>query len=200
LPAAVPGVAGLVVGAMFGWAYGGLLLVVALLVLMFFRDPEREAQCGATAVLSPADGRLIAIETLPAGHKLAPEAQQRLSIFMSPLDVHINRAPVDGIVEQVAYNRGQFAAAYKGHASDVNESNALLVRSARGYPIVVVQIAGWLARRIVCDVGAGDTVTRGRRFGLIMFGSRVDLYLPKEVSVKGKLGERVYAGRTVLAE
>jgi phosphatidylserine decarboxylase len=189
-----------VVGAIFGWFYGAPLLVLALAVLLFFRDPAREAQCGSTAVLSPADGRLIAIETLDGGHKLAPAAHQRLSIFMSPLDVHVNRAPVDAVVEAVSYNPGQFAAAYKGHASDVNESNAVLLRTSHGYSIVVVQIAGWLARRIVCDVAAGDKVARGQRFGLIMFGSRVDLYLPKEVSVRGKLGERVYAGRTILAE
>jgi phosphatidylserine decarboxylase len=107
---------------------------------------------------------------------------------------------VDGVVEAVSYKPGRFAAAYKGHASDVNESNAILVRARGGYAIVVVQIAGWLARRIVCDVAAGDQLTRGQRFGLIMFGSRVDLYLPKEISVKSRPGERVYAGRSVLAE
>jgi phosphatidylserine decarboxylase len=196
----VPGLSGLVVGAIFGWGWGAVLLVCSVLVLMFFRDPQRQSDGGPSAVLSPADGRVVAIDSLPAGHTLAPEAVQRISIFMSPLDVHVNRAPVDGVVEAVSYHRGQFAAAYKGHASEVNESNALLVRARGGYPLVVVQIAGWLARRIVCDVATGDKVARGERFGLIMFGSRVDLYLPKELSVKSKRGERVYAGRSVLAE
>ena len=192
--------AGVIVGAIAGWWYGLVLFVCGVLVLMFFRDPERDVACGESAVLSPADGRVVAIEKLDRGHRLAPEAVQRVSIFMSPLDVHVNRAPVDGVVEASVYSRGKFGAAYKGDASEINESNALLVRASAGYRLVVVHIAGWLARRIVCDVTAGDRVARGKRFGLIMFGSRVDVYLPEGVSVKSGQGERVFAGRTVIAE
>jgi phosphatidylserine decarboxylase len=119
---------------------------------------------------------------------------------MSPLDVHVNRAPVDAVVEAVSYNRGKFTAAYRADASDINESNALLLRAREGSRIVVVQIAGWLARRIVCDIGVGSRLTRGQRFGLIMFGSRVDVYLPKGVSVNSEPGARVQAGRSVIAE
>jgi len=185
---------------MFGWGWGAMLLFLSAAILLFFRDPEREPGGGPSAVLSPADGRVVAVETLEAGHRLAPEAVQRISIFMSPLDVHVNRAPTDGMVEQVSYHRGKFGAAYKGDASDYNENNVLVVRTRSGKRLVIVQIAGWLARRIVCDVGPGDTLVRGKRFGLIMFGSRVDLYLPKEVSVKSELGQRVAAGRSVVAE
>ncbi len=142
---------------------------------------------------------MVAADTVAAGHALAPEARQRVCIFMSPLDVHVNRAPVDGVVEAVVYRAGSFGAAYKGAASEGNESNAVLVRTDRGECIVVVQIAGWLARRIVCDVGVGDRLVRGKRFGLIMFGSRVDVYLPDGVSVTVGAGARVRAGKSVIA-
>jgi phosphatidylserine decarboxylase len=143
---------------------------------------------------------VIGVETLKAGHLLAPEATQRVSIFMSPLDVHINRAPLDGVVAAVAYRPGRFSAAYKDEASDLNESNALLIEARAGFRVVVVQIAGWLARRIVCDVKAGIPVVRGERFGLIMFGSRVDVYLPSGVTIVARQGERVEAGRSVIAQ
>ncbi|RMF19262.1 MAG: phosphatidylserine decarboxylase, partial [Deltaproteobacteria bacterium] len=149
-------------------------------------------------LLAPADGRVVSV----AGehpHPLAPEARRRVSIFMSPLDVHVNRSPVSGVVEKRSYRPGSFGAAYKGDASEANEANALLIRADAGYRLVVVQIAGWLARRIVCDVGEGDRVERGARFGLIMFGSRVDVHLPDEVTVCVAPGQRVRAGRTVLA-
>jgi phosphatidylserine decarboxylase len=177
-----------------------VLLLVALAVLLFFRDPHRESLGGPDAVIAPADGRVVGVDTLPAGHPLAPDAVQRISIFMSPLDVHINRAPVDGVIEAVSYRRGRFSAAYRGDASEINEANALLIRARAGYPVVVVQIAGWLARRIVCDVAAGHSVTRGGRFGLIMFGSRVDVYLPAALSIKAAPGDRVRAGKTVIAQ
>jgi phosphatidylserine decarboxylase len=191
---------GLVVGVLLGWGYGVVLLLCAAAVLLFFRDPHRDPLGNAASILSPADGRVVGIETLPKGHALAPETVQRVSIFMSPLDVHINRVPVDGIVEAVSYNRGRFSAAYKGEASELNESNALLIQARAGFHVVVVQIAGWLARRIVCDVGAGAPVARGSRFGLIMFGSRVDVYLPSTVTITAERGQRVQAGRSVIAQ
>ena len=196
----MPAFAGVIVGAGIGWVYGSILLVLGVLVLLFFRDPNREPLGGSRSILSPADGRVVGVEQRAAGHRLAPEARTRVSIFMSPLDVHVNRSPVDGAVEAVSYTRGQFGAAYKGDASEINESNALAVRDARGFRLVVVQIAGWLARRIVCDVHEGDALVRGNRFGLIMFGSRVDVYLPDGISVKVAAGERVRAGRSVIAE
>jgi phosphatidylserine decarboxylase len=124
---------------------------------------------------------------------------QRISIFMSPLDVHINRAPVTGVVRDIHYSPGQFRAAYADDASDVNESNAVLVEGEAGARVVVVQIAGWLARRIVCHARVGERLGRGQRYGLIMFGSRVDLYVPLDVSISVQAGDRVSAGSSVVA-
>ncbi|RMD82147.1 MAG: phosphatidylserine decarboxylase [Candidatus Dadabacteria bacterium] len=182
----------------WGWVAGTFLLAMAIAVLLFFRDPERVPAGSEEAVLSPADGRVVRVDDRP--HPLEPRAHQRVSIFMSPLDVHVNRSPVDGRVVCRRYLPGRFGAAYKADASDANESNELVLRAAAGYPLVVVQIAGWLARRIVCDVRDGDPVERGKRFGLIMFGSRVDVYLPDEISVQVRPGQRVRAGETAIGE
>lgn len=196
----MPAAIGVVVGLLAGWLFGGAILLFALAVLLFFRDPERTPLGSAHAILAPADGRVVGAGPVAAGHRLAPELKKRVSIFMSPLDVHMNRAPVDGLVQEVVYAHGKFGAAYKGDASDINESNALLILTDEGWRVVVVQIAGWLARRIVCDLKPGDRMVRGERFGLIMFGSRVDVYLPDEVSVSVRPGEKARAGRSVLAE
>jgi phosphatidylserine decarboxylase len=124
---------------------------------------------------------------------------QRISIFMSPLNVHINRMPAAGTVRDIRYSPGQFRAAYADDASEVNESNAVLVDTGVAGPMVVIQIAGWLARRIVCHAHVGDRLDRAARFGLIMFGSRVDLYVPAEISICVRSGDRVSAGSTVVA-
>jgi len=199
LPAAVPAVTGLLLAPFFGWAFFALTLVVAALVLAFFRDPERTLAGDPQAIVSPADGRVLAVERKEGGHRLARAPMQRISIFMSPLDVHINRAPVAGVVRDIHYAPGQFRAAYADDASDVNESSALLVEDEAGAKFVVIQIAGWLARRIVCRARVGDRYARGERFGLIMFGSRVDLYVPIDVSVCVQPGDRVSAGSSVVA-
>lgn len=200
VPAAVPALAGLIAGAAFGWQIGAALLVLALAVLLFFRDPERTPEGGESAIISPADGKVVHAGPIDKPDALAPEARQRVSIFMSPLDVHINRMPSAGTVEGLRYSPGRFDAAFKEKASDVNESNAMLVRTDSGMDMVVVQIAGWLARRIICKVRRGDRLERGQRFGLIMFGSRVDVYLPATVSITTTVGQRVSAGRSVIAE
>jgi len=199
LPAAVPVVAGAVAGPLISWYLGVPLLVFGLLVLLFFRDPARTPEGGDDAVISPADGRVVDVRTGEAAHRLEPGAPQRVSIFMSPLDVHVNRAPVSGTIESVEYREGRFKAAYGENASDTNESNAMVVRAADGTRMVVVQIAGWLARRIICDVRKGDAVQQGKRFGLIMFGSRVDVHLAPGVTIEVAPGQRVRAGRTVIA-
>jgi phosphatidylserine decarboxylase len=175
-----------------------LAVLVALPVLLFFRDPERTPEGGDGSIIAPADGKVIDVRTTSTGHPLAPEACQRISIFMSPLDVHVNRAPVTGRVEEISYRKGQFRAAYAGDASEVNESNSMRMRTPDGIPVVVVQIAGWLARRIVCRVARGARLARGERFGLIMFGSRVDVYLPANASIIASPSQRVWAGRTVI--
>jgi phosphatidylserine decarboxylase len=199
LPGAVPAVTGLLLAPFFGWVFLVLTLFVAALVLAFFRDPERMLAGDPDAIVSPADGRVLAVERKEEGHRLARVPMQRISIFMSPLDVHINRAPAAGIVRDIHYSPGQFRAAYADDASEVNESNALLVEGVAGAKFVVIQIAGWLARRIVCHARVGDHYARGDRFGLIMFGSRVDLYVPIDVSVCVRPGDRVSAGSSVVA-
>jgi phosphatidylserine decarboxylase len=165
--------------------------------LYFFRDPERRAPADERLVVSPADGRVLNI-----GETAAPQLggnATRISIFMSPLDVHVNRHPVSGTVEQVQHTAGKFRAAFADKASLDNERNALLVTSgARRY--LVVQIAGAVARRIVCHARPGDPARRGERFGMIMFGSRVDLFLPRDVRPVVRPGDRVHAGSTVVAE
>ena len=181
-----------------GWVALGLVLVlVTLAVAAFFRDPERSIPGGDGLVVSPADGRIVSIAAI-AGDGLFADAATRISIFLSPLDVHINRAPVAGRVNEVRYQAGQFLAAYKDEASRCNEQNALRIVDERERNWGVVQIAGFLARRIVCRVGAGAALARGERFGLIMFGSRTDIYLPKGCRVEATEGQHVTGGETIL--
>jgi phosphatidylserine decarboxylase len=189
--------------AAIAWIVGGPywgvpLAALAVGAVAFFRDPERRLPDDPAALVAPADGRVVAVETGRA-HPLAPEATTRVSIFMSPADVHVNRSPVTGDVCDVVYKKGAFGAAFEADASETNEANAMLLRAAGGYDVVVVQIAGWLARRIICRVAAGARLTRGERFGLIMFGSRVDIFLPPHVDVAVAVGQRTTAGVTVLA-
>ncbi|HYC54565.1 MAG TPA: phosphatidylserine decarboxylase [Candidatus Binatia bacterium] len=186
-------------GAVLGWPafiVGGL---VATGVLLFFRDPERYAPTEDGAVISPADGRVVAVEPASTPHRFAPEATARVTIFMSPLDVHINRSPATGTVEKVEHRSGQFAAAYRADASEINESNSLLLRTESGAPLVIVQIAGWLARRIICHVRPAARLARGERFGLIMFGSRVDVFMPAQTTLTVRVGEKVRSGESVIA-
>src|SRR5437763_1737782 len=168
------------------------------LCLNFFRDPERAPPPGEHLVLSPADGRVVAVVPEREDRFLAAPAT-RISIFMSPLDVHVNRNPVSGIVERVQHTAGKFRAAFADKASLDNERNALVVES-RGRRYLVVQIAGAMARRIVCRLAPGDRVRRGERCGLIMFGSRVDLFVPADVRPLVQRGDRVRAGTSVVAE
>jgi phosphatidylserine decarboxylase len=182
----------------FGWtALGAALALATLAVAAFFRDPERDIPRGDGLVVSPADGRIVSIAEI-AGDALFADAATRISIFLSPLDVHINRAPVAGRVDEVRYQAGQFFAAYKADASRLNEQNALRIVDERERNLGVVQIAGFLARRIVCRVKRDDDLARGERFGLIMFGSRTDTYLPKGCSVEVVEGQRVKGGETII--
>jgi phosphatidylserine decarboxylase len=180
-----------------GWtALGIILVLIALAVTGFFRDPERQAPKGEGLIVAPADGKIVGI----AGVKSAfLGSAKRVSIFLSPLDVHINRTPVEGKIERVTYQRGKFLAAYKDEASQRNEQNALTIVDSAGRLFGVVQIAGVMARRIVCRAKAGDRLARGERFGLIMFGSRTDAYLPENCQIEVVEGQRVKGGETVLA-
>jgi phosphatidylserine decarboxylase len=184
--------------AVAGWMWAAAVFALFTFCLAaFFRDPDRTPPAGEGLILSPADGRLMEIrETKGNG---AAEPGTRLSIFMSPLDVHVNRSPIRGMVEDVEYRKGQFIAAYKESSSENNEQNALTIGDTLGKKLKVVQIAGVLARRIVCRVKRGDTLEAGERFGIIMFGSRVDVLLPIGARLEVGEGQRVTGGETILA-
>ncbi|MGE5852310.1 MAG: phosphatidylserine decarboxylase family protein [Deltaproteobacteria bacterium] len=184
--------------ALGGNSAGVVLLVVTLGVTAFFRDPDRVIPAGEGLIVSPADGRVVSVVSLKPDSKSATAAT-RISIFLSPLDVHINRIPVTGNVEEVTYQRGQFMAAYKDEASSRNEQNTVKLADDRGRRLQVVQVAGVVARRIVSRVYAGQQVQRGERFGLIMFGSRTDTYLPGDCKIEVAEGQRVKGGETILA-
>jgi len=188
-----------VVGTLAGHPASIIPLVLAIaFCLFFFRDPERVAPADERLVVSPADGRVLEVCEEREDRFLHAPAT-RISIFMSPLDVHVNRAPVSGTIEVVRHTPGKFRAAFADKASLDNERNALMLSSG-GKRFLVVQIAGALARRIVCHVGEGDRLRRGERFGLIMFGSRVDLFLPPEIRPAVRKGDRVRAGTSIVGE
>ncbi|MFT3973217.1 MAG: phosphatidylserine decarboxylase [Amaricoccus sp.] len=177
-------------------------LAVTVWVYYFFRDPARVTPTRAGLVVSPADGEvsMIAPAVPPAGLNLGPEALTRISIFMSVFDCHVNRAPCAGTVTAVDYRPGKFLNAALDKASEDNERNAVALRLADGRPLAVVQIAGLVARRILCTVKPGDALLTGERFGMIRFGSRLDVYLPDGVAPLVIVGQRAVAGETVLAD
>ena len=171
--------------------------IIALFILQFFRDPPREIPQDADVVLSPADGRIVAVERI---HD--PYVQReaiKISVFMNVFNVHSNRSPVDGTVQQIWYFPGKFVNADLDKASTENERNAVWLKTSKGTDITSVQVAGLIARRILCYIKAGDVLTRGQRYGFIRFGSRVDVYLPLNASVKVSIGDKVSATTTILA-
>jgi phosphatidylserine decarboxylase len=187
-----------VIAGLGGWQAPALgALVLAGFFVNFFRDPERRIPDGAGLVVSPADGRVIAVEPDVRASEL-PGPATRVSIFMSPLNVHVNRAPVAGTVLAVRHQPGKFHAAFSPKASPDNERNAILIRDERQERILMMQIAGALARRIVCYVRPEARVERGGRCGIILFGSRVDLYLPPAVAIRVRAGDRLRAGESVI--
>jgi phosphatidylserine decarboxylase len=171
--------------------------LIALFVLQFFRDPAREVPGDAYSVLSPADGRIVAIQ--PVRDSWLNRDALKISVFMNVFNVHSNRSPVDGEVKQRWYHPGKFVNADLDKASEENERNALHIRSTTGQDITCVQVAGLIARRILCYVEAGTPLARGQRYGFIRFGSRVDLYLPTDVQVKVTIGDKVRATSTIVA-
>lgn len=172
---------------------GALFLLLALLVLNFFRDPERQITAEPGAVVSPADGKVVEIAV--ESHDDRPV--RRVSIFMSPFDVHVNRSPIEGVIRDVAYRKGAFHVASESLASVENEQNVFTVEGEQG-TVVVKQIAGLLARRIVFWKHPGDALARGERVGLIKFGSRVDVLVDPEVELRVKVGDHIRAGSDVL--
>ncbi|WP_298135707.1 phosphatidylserine decarboxylase [Acidiferrobacter sp.] len=173
------------------------LWLFAIFVLQFFRDPRRVLAEGEDAVLCPADGRVIAVG--PVEDPYLKRAAIKCSIFMNVFNVHSNRLPVAGRVRRRWYNPGRFVNAALDKASEHNERNALWITTAGGDDVVVVQVAGLIARRILCYVGEGEVVERGRRYGFIRFGSRVDVYLPPSAHPEVALGDKVKAGSQILA-
>ncbi|HTR45383.1 MAG TPA: phosphatidylserine decarboxylase, partial [Thermodesulfovibrionales bacterium] len=185
------------------WA-AAIPFALALFMAYFFRDPEREIPGGDDIFVSPADGKVILREDLVEGSsRLFPALLEgsgqvvEVSIFMSPLDVHVNRAPCDGTVGSVIHTPGRFLSAFKHEASAENENIAMVLDTKYG-KVLVRQVAGFLARRAVCRVNPGDRLDRGVRYGLIKFSSRVDIYLPKGTLLTVKPGDRVKAGESVL--
>jgi phosphatidylserine decarboxylase len=172
--------------------------IIAVFVLQFFRDPPRTIPQTINAVLSPADGRIVVVEKVQDPY--ANREAIKISVFMNVFNVHSNRSPVDGKIEQVQYFPGKFVNADLDKASIENERNALTITAANGQIVTCVQVAGLIARRILCYVKAGDTLARGQRYGFIRFGSRVDVYLPLSATPKVTVGDIVSATETVLAE
>jgi phosphatidylserine decarboxylase len=190
-------VAALLLGYFVGWGWSLPLWLVALFILQFFRDPSRNVPDDPAAVVSPADGRVVEVSRVQDPY--VKREALKVSVFMNVFNVHSNRSPVDGVVHERWYFPGGFLNAALDKASLENERNALWLRTREGHDVTCVQVAGLIARRILCYVGAGAELSRGQRFGFIRFGSRVDVYLPPDAEVKAAIGEKVYAAESVLA-
>jgi phosphatidylserine decarboxylase len=181
-----------VVLAIFGWwLVAGVFAFVTAFMMYFFRDPERQVPTEPSLIISAADGRVTRIDETPEG--------KVVSVFLSPLDVHINRSPITGLVLKISYIKGHKKPATSDQASLVNERNSLVIEG-EDLTVTCTQIAGILARRIVCWPREGDVLERGQRFGLIKFGSRTDIRMPVDCEVQVKIGDRVKGGETVIAK
>lgn len=179
---------------------GFVFLALTLFVAYFFRDPHREIPQGEHLLVAPADGKVVTVEKNCVDTRFGEAPMTRVGIFMSPLDVHVNRAPLSGLIASVRYQEGKFRPAFAEDATEVNEQNVVTIQDGTGRHVVLVQVAGMLARRIVCSLRGGERVQRGDRYGMIMLGSRVDVYCPPEVTIAVQVGQRVKAGETVIGE
>ena len=194
------GIAGVIAGlamGLGGYIFGGLAFCLFAFVCWFFRDPERKIPPESHALVSPADGKVISIETIEDSTVVSGSCI-RVCIFMNVFNVHVNRVPMGGVVEKVTYFPGKFFNASLDKASEYNERNALVIKTPQGLVYGVVQIAGLIARRIVCRVQPGDRLERGRRYGMIRFGSRLDLHLPLDTDLAVTLGQKVSAGSSIV--
>jgi phosphatidylserine decarboxylase len=179
----------------FHWNWlGGIAIGLGLFVLFFFRDPDRTPPSDPALIVSPADGRIMEVVDEPYEGKPG----RRISVFLSIFDVHVNRSPIGGRIRAIEYRTGKFYAAMRGRASAENEQNSFYVQSDHG-EVVFKQIAGWVARRIVCWKAVGDSVVRGERVGMIRFGSRMDIWLPEPVEILIRPGQHVAGGKSALA-
>lgn len=174
-----------------------LMVALTLFVVWFFRNPERYFQDEEKLVISPADGKVVKIDNVEITGTIAGK-YKKISIFMNVFNVHVNRVPYSGQIETINYHEGKFLSANLDKASVDNERNELMIRTEDGRVLWAVQIAGLIARRIVCWLNVGTPVKKGERFGLIRFGSRVDIYLPEDSKISVKLGDKVKAGETPL--
>lgn len=196
------GIAVAVLGLLMWHPLTWLGLLFTLFCLYFFRDPERVLPPRTNVFVAPADGLVVGVEPAipPAELGLGETPRMRVSIFLSVLDVHVNRAPISGLVSRIAYHPGKFLSAADEKASDDNERNSILLSLPTGQEVVVVQIAGLIARRILCDIHEGQSIIVGQRIGIIRFGSRTDLYLPEGTQPLVAPGQRMIGGETVIAE
>jgi phosphatidylserine decarboxylase len=201
-PFIMAGIVGMAVGLAVGAWLIWLGLIFTLFCLFFFRDPERVPPGRPGLVLAAADGKVVSVAPAqpPPELGLGPAPRWRVAIFLSVLDVHVNRMPVDGTVTRIAYRHGKFLNASLDKASDENERNAIAIRLPDGREIAVVQIVGLIARRILCDAREGDAAKAGERFGIIRFGSRTDIYLPEGVQPLVAEGQTMIGGETVIAD
>jgi phosphatidylserine decarboxylase len=192
LPPLVLGLLALVPG--WNWV-AGILFLLGAFVLYFFRDPQRTIPSDPGMIVSPADGHVMEVLDEP----LEGQPGQRISIFLSVFDVHVNRSPVEGEIRRIEYRPGRFYAAMRARASAENEQNMVRISSPQG-DVVFKQIAGWIARRILCWKAVGDRVARGERVGMIRFGSRVDVWVPPDVDILVRRGQKVAGGSSILAK
>lgn len=184
-----------------GYVRYPLFLVAALLIIFtlnFFRDPERKSPQRDDIVVSPADGKVLFVKDI-VDNKFLNDKAKMISVFMSPLNVHVNRIPINGTVESVVYHKGEYIAAFEDKASEVNERSEIVIASMHG-KVLFTQVAGFVARRIVYELNTGDSVKMGERFGMIKFGSRVDVIVPFDWIPKVKKDDIVFAGESILFE
>lgn len=172
-------------------------LVATLFICCFFRDPDRVVPRAAGAVISPADGRIV-VAAKATSNPMGIEECMKISVFMTVFNVHVNRIPHEGTITKITYQPGGFLPADRRRASSENERNLVFIDTAEGKKICVVQVAGLIARRIICGIQAGDNLSRGQRYGMICFGSRLDIYLPSDTTLSVAVGDRVKAGTTIL--
>ena len=175
--------------------------MLTIFTLWFFRDPERNTPQDSNLIISSADGKVCLIDEAypPEELPIAPQKMKRICVFMNVFNVHVNRSPVQGNVDHIVYKEGKFLNASLDKASDKNERSSLVLNTQNGTKIIVVQIAGLIARRIVGFISLNHSLVQGERFGLIRFGSRVDIYIPIDAIIKCKVGDKVTAGESVLA-
>lgn len=193
---AISAAAAAVVHYFIGWVWALPLWLLFVFIVQFFRDPPRTIPAAPLGIVCPADGRVIAVDDVTDPYLKRPA--KRISVFMNIFDVHVNRSPTEGKVMERWYTPGRFFNATLDKASSENERNALWIKTDEEDDIVVVQVAGLVARRILCDVQPGERIAQGERYGFIRFGSRVDVYMPTSTQLKSALGDQVKAGSDII--